>query len=289
MCAGLHNFTTEPIIADPETLLTAPGKSVLVEAIKGKDLKILEILLDFGAGPNLALAGGITPLRTACELNRETEAHLLLQWGADPNVSASDRAPLVYAIYRKNLVLVISLLKYGADPARKMKTGENALVYASDQACPLEIVEAMLHHEANPNVKDAQLPVVDAARHPNCLRAFLDGKVDLSRKKEIMELAIYHNSVDSVKMLLDVGAIRTKRAKTETLRPELLKILLDNDVDLKNSIGALEMAVHHNSIEAVKMLLDIGMDPNEKKDGVYSPLTTAIRDNRPEILALLLS
>lgn len=116
---------------------TGLEKGALVEEVKAKDLKILEILLDFGADPNFALAGGITPLRTASELNREGEADLLLQWGAGPSVSAPDRAPLAYAIYHKNLVLVISLLKYGADPALKMKNGENALVYASDRECPL--------------------------------------------------------------------------------------------------------------------------------------------------------
>jgi ankyrin repeat protein len=51
----------------------------------------------------------------------------------------------------------------------------------------------------------------------------------------------------------------------------------------------MEMAVFYDSIESVRILLDAGVDPNEKKDNIFSPISTATRDNRPEILSLLLS
>ena len=51
----------------------------------------------------------------------------------------------------------------------------------------------------------------------------------------------------------------------------------------------MEQATSVNSIDAVRVLLQAGMDPNSKKDGIYTPLCSAIRDDRPDILTLLLS
>jgi ankyrin repeat protein len=39
----------------------------------------------------------------------------------------------------------------------------------------------------------------------------------------------------------------------------------------------------------VKILLKAGVDPNAKKDGVYTPLCSSIRDNRLDMFHLLLA
>ncbi|CZR63500.1 uncharacterized protein PAC_13397 [Phialocephala subalpina] len=281
-------------------------KNALMEAVKGEDIKTPQLLLDFSANPNPTLAGGITPLRTACELNQEAEADLLIEWGADPNVLASDRAPLAYATYHKNLALMNLLLKmarircrecppeiaqamlhYGANPDLKDSRGFSAgggFFLACRRNQP-HLVEMLLSHGADPNMSRPELPVIDAARHPQCLQALLHGKVDLKKRRGIMELATYHNSIDSARMLLDVGVDPNEKSQNiytplniaiHDNRPELMTLLLSRGAD-------------PNLKESVKILLDAGVDPNEKKDGVYSPPTSAIRDNRPEIQVLVLS
>ena len=51
----------------------------------------------------------------------------------------------------------------------------------------------------------------------------------------------------------------------------------------------MELAASVNNIESVRCLLKAGVDPNAKKDGVYTPLCTSIRDNRADIFQLLLA
>jgi ankyrin repeat protein len=74
-----------------------------------------------------------------------------------------------------------------------------------------------------------------------------------------------------------------------TRTPELLKKLLERGVDIKKCPGILSNAVSRKSIESVKILLDAGVDPNEKPQGVHAPLMMAIINNNPEIVAYLLS
>lgn len=51
----------------------------------------------------------------------------------------------------------------------------------------------------------------------------------------------------------------------------------------------MELATSINNIEAVRVLLKAGVDPNAKKDGIYTPLCSSIRDNRTDIFELLLA
>lgn len=53
--------------------------------------------------------------------------------------------------------------------------------------------------------------------------------------------------------------------------------------------STVELAASINNIESVRCLLKAGVDPNAKKDGVYTPLCSSIRDNRADIFQLLLA
>jgi ankyrin repeat protein len=72
-------------------------------------------------------------------------------------------------------------------------------------------------------------------------------------------------------------------------QPETAKVLMSNGADLDIYKGIMEKCVWHDSIESVKVLLDAGVNPNDRVEDYWSPLTTAIRDNRIEILKLLLA
>lgn len=51
----------------------------------------------------------------------------------------------------------------------------------------------------------------------------------------------------------------------------------------------MELATSINHLESVRVLLKSGVDPNAKKDGIYTPLCSSIRDNRADIFELLLA
>lgn len=60
----------------------------------GEILGSLKLLLEFSADPDAKTTDGNSPLRCACEHNYEEETGLLLEYGADPNLSTHEWTPL---------------------------------------------------------------------------------------------------------------------------------------------------------------------------------------------------
>jgi ankyrin repeat protein len=161
------------------------------------------------------------------------------------------------------------LLQYEANPDLVMQNGWTSLIYACETNRLPSIVEEFFKYGANPNARDAQ------------------GVTALG-------LACFRNHPDLVKVLLSNGADPNLPGKelpvlTSLLYPTCLELLIAAGADVHSYKGLMVIATYSNCIESVKLLLDAGVDPNEKLQETYSPLTTAIRDNHPEILALLLS
>jgi ankyrin repeat protein len=218
------------------------------------------------------------------------------------------------------------MLVYDADPNAKNAAGRTPLCAACRKNRP-DVVKILLSNGADPDLPGPQLPILAFLRNPACLELLISAVADIHTYKGLMELATFYNSIESVNLLLDAGvdpnekhqgvytpittSIRDNRPEILSLllsrganpnlkgqdeplmmatrRPELLKQLLTSGADLARCKGVMEMAVFYNSIESIKLLIDAGVDPNDKKDGIYTPLTTAIRDNHPDILTLLLS
>lgn len=70
--------------------------------------------------------------------------------------------------------------------------------------------------------------------------------------------------------------------------PEILAKLLPRISRAKIIKGALEMAVVADQLESVKLLLEKGVSVEEKNGGVFSPLTTSIREDRKGIFRYLI-
>lgn len=71
--------------------------------------------------------------------------------------------------------------------------------------------------------------------------------------------------------------------------PACLELLIATVADVQTYEGLMELATYFNCIESVIWLLDACVDPIEKHEETYSPLATAIHDNHPDTMALLLS
>jgi ankyrin repeat protein len=246
---------------------TGPEENALIKAVVARDMESLKLLLDFGANPDATATDGKNPLRCACERGHEPEVKLLLEYGANPNLSSPSYGAMPYAILRKYANIVHLLLQYGADPNLVMKNGDTSMVYACSHDGEPNIIQEMIDYGAGSNVKNASghTPLYAACKA---------------------------NKPDTVRILLAHGA------DPNMLGPELpivqavrysacLELLLKARVDLSKRTGIMELATVVNNIESVKLLLDAGVDPNEKSNA-HSPLTTAIRDNRSEIFKLLL-
>ncbi|KAK2051855.1 ankyrin repeat and SOCS box protein [Colletotrichum caudatum] len=149
-----------------------------------------------------------------------------------------------------------------------MANGNTVLIASMTKSTPKKLVDVMLEYGSDPNVKNSE------------------GKTALFE-------AIMAGRLDLVTALLDHGADPNLPGPKHmlwpaTYQPACLKALLARGADNRKAPGNMELAVSINNIESVRVLLAAGVSPNLKKDGIYTPLCTAIRDNRADILELLL-
>lgn len=250
---------------------TGPGPNALREAVRHHDIEIVRLLLLFGADPNAIDKNGFTPLFSAVEESFLDAASVLLKYGADPNLSAGPEpdSPLALSISDDKFSITRLLLTYGGDAQHNMADGDTVLIKAISKKCSRKIIELLLEYGADANGKNRE------------------GKTPLFD-------AITSGRADVVASLLDHGADPNLPGPKHMLWPSTyqtpcLKLLLARGADPKKAPGCMELATSINNIESVRVLIKAGVNPNAKKDGTYTPLCTAIRDNRPDIFQLLLA
>lgn len=245
--------------------------NVLREAVLNKDPESVRLLLLFGADPNSVDKNGSTPLLAATEASFLEGAKLLMKYGADSNLpaGAANMAPLTTAITENKVDLVQLLLTYGGNPNLTTADGNTLLDVAISKTVPKRLVELLLVYGCDPNGKSRV------------------GETPLFR-------AIEADRLDLITFLLDHGADPNLPGPKHplwpcTYRPKALQLLLARGANFKKCPGILELATSINNMESVTTLLKAGVDPNAKKDGTYTPLCSAIRDNRTELVSLLLA
>jgi ankyrin repeat protein len=244
---------------------------MLREAIRNHDGESVRLLLLFGANPNNQGSFGVTPLYAAVAANYFDGATTLLKYGADPNAVTTSvpESPVAKSIQDDKPNLTVLLLKYGGDPNHVMSDGETILIRAIIKKRPKKLIDVLLDYGADPNGKDSE------GASP------LFGAINSSR-------------IEVVVSLLDHGANPNLPGPKHMLwpavhKPDILQLLLDRGADHKKTPGIVELSTSINNIESVRMLLKAGADPNCKKDGVWTPLCTSIRDNRADIFQLLIA
>ncbi|KAI5456465.1 ankyrin repeat-containing domain protein [Mariannaea sp. PMI_226] len=244
---------------------------VLREAAMHGDAETVRLLLLFGADPNVADRDGVTPLLAAVDRGSLSCAVHLLKYGADPDLSVGHdhESPLAEAAIANKTSFVHLLLIYGGDPDQLASHGDTLIIAATNKKTPKKLVDLLLDYGSSPDLKSRE------------------GKTALFE-------AISNGRVDIVQSLLDHGANPNLPGPKHMLWPATyqtpcLQAILKAGADPKKAPGILELATSVNNIESVRVLIKAGVDINAKKDGVYTPLCTSIRDDRPDIFHLLLS
>ena len=230
--------------------------------------------------------GGLTPLVFAAREGDLESAKLLLDAGAPiDQVTEYGWTPLLTAVNNRNYLLAKYLLEKGADPNIANKGGwtplylatDNRNIEGGDYPVPkpdldhLDIIKALLEKGANPNAKIRDNTLTRTIFTMQWF--FEDGATPFIRAAQSSDTVL-------LKLLLQYKA-----------DPQAVTTLGDNALTVSGGIGWVEGVTyersHKENFEAMKMLLDLGLDPNHANNEGRTALMGAAMKGRPEVIQLL--
>ena len=229
------------------------GLTALVLAAREGDLPTTRALLDAGADVNQTTTYGWTPLLTAVNNRNYQVAQLLIERGADVNLANKGGwTPLYLATDNRNI-------EGGDYPVPRADLDH------------LDIIRLMLEKGADPNlrVKDNTL-----TRTIFTMQWFFeDGATPFVR-------AAQSSDTELMQLLLKHGA-----------DPKVVTTQRDTALTTAAGIGWVEGITYERSprenLEAVRMLLDLGLDPNHQNVEGRTALMGAAMKGRLDVIQLL--
>jgi ankyrin repeat protein len=230
--------------------------------------------------------GGLTALVLAAREGDLESTKLLIAAGADVNQTTDyGWSPLLTATNNRNYKVGMYLVEHGANPNLANKGGWTPLYLATD----------------NRNIEGGDFPVPKPdIDHLIYLRFLLEHGANANARVKDNTLT---RTIFTMQWFFESGATPFVRA-AQSGDTELMKLLLTHGADPKLAtdhddtaltaaagIGWVEGVTYEHSakenLEAVRMLLDLGLDPNwVNKDG-RTPLMGAALKGRSEVVQLL--
>ena len=232
-------------------------------------------------------SGGLTPLVFAAREGDLESAKVLIDGGADVNeVTEYGWTPLLVATNNRNYKLGAFLMDRGAKPNIANKDGwtplylatDNRNIEGGDYPVPrpdmdhLEYITMLLDHGADVNFRGIKQNTL--SRTIFTMQWFFEsGATAFVRAAQSSDVAL-------MKLLLARGA-----------DPKIVSDFGDSALTASTGIGWVEGVTYERSpkenLEAVRMLLDLGLDPNwANKDG-RTPLMGAAHKGRNDVIQLL--
>ena len=270
------------------------GGTPLFMAILASNIKMIELLIDNGANVNLANKKGFCPLHIAVSIGHQEVIEMLISNGACINSETDSGDKPMHAVSynlfgrytidqcKKDYSNIIKQLKkYGCCVDDKNKNGVTAL-HLAVQYGNITLVKALIENGANIHAIDdaGNAPLHYAMCTGEQFYEFTYNNPDIVVKFEEYETRLsehlnyccfYMEHEDSMR-------IRCKSFDPECSSKIIEKLIMSGaNINMKNSLGMtpLYLAVILDVLDAVKMLLKLDADIEEKRDNV-TPLYRSV-------------
>jgi uncharacterized protein len=275
----------------------APAAAPAAAAASDAEVNLNEGAASFFSGPPNDKGGALTPLVFAARENCLECAKILLDAKADINQTTKyGWTPLLTATQNRHYQLASFLLDHGANPNISNNGGWSPLYIATD----------------NRNIEGGDYPVrLPDMDHLDFIKRLIDHGADVNVRVCGTSSTATQCRGDStetrtnftMQWLAEEGATPFLRA-SQSGDVEEMKLLLAHGADPKiatahnvtplavaSGIGWVEGVTYEwsekESVEAVKMLLDLGLDPNATSDEGRAPLHGAAHKGRNEVVQML--
>uniref|UniRef100_A0A8B9VQL0 Kinase D interacting substrate 220 n=1 Tax=Anas zonorhyncha TaxID=75864 RepID=A0A8B9VQL0_9AVES len=239
--------------------------------------EVAKLLLEKGANPNITgMQYSVYPIIWAAGRGHSDIVHLLLQYGA--KVNCSDKygtTPLVWAARKGHLECVKYLLQMGADVDQEGANSMTALIVAVKGGYTDSVKEIL---KRNPNVN-----LTDKDGNTALMIASKEGHTEIVQ--DLLDAGTYVNIPDRSGDTVLIGAVRG--GHVEIVRA-LLHKYADIDIRGQDNKTALYWAVEKGNATMVRDILQCNPDTEIcTKDG-ETPLIKATKMRNIEIVELLL-
>ena len=287
------------------------GQTPLHIASNKGHLKIVNLLLQAHADPNVRDIDGATPLYSASLQGHIAIVRQLLEAHADPNIPTSQdqgRTPLYAATTKKYVQVVEQLLQAKANPNTQNKDGTTPLGIACHLG-QIEIVKLLLLAKADPNIPNyngrTPLYIASGKGYSHVVQKLLQAQADPDFQYKGGETSLYAASrlghVIIVEQLLQANAdpylqkndgatplyIASKQGHLQIVE-RLLQVQAYPDIPDNNGKTALFAASDNGYPQVVQQLLYAKASPNIRNNQGETPLYVASKKGWVEIVEILL-
>ncbi|KAF5892576.1 ankyrin repeat and SOCS box protein 2-like, partial [Clarias magur] len=293
---------------------TSTHQTPVILAVFRGHLLCVEYLLEKGADPGIPTITKETPLYEACATRNIQMVHLLVRNGADANQKCLDGWTALHeSVSQNDLEICEVLVEHGAEISPRNIYGVTPLFLAA-QCGRLEPLRFFIKKGADVNseAKDGATALYEACRsdHSDIVECLLAQSADTNRPGKDgllpLHIAAKHGNERIISKLIPItsmteiqrSGISPVHLSAESNEDGALELLIHSGFDVNfllspdrscmyedRRVSALYFAVENRKVEAARMLLDAGADPNLDP---FNVLLLAVRQGHVRMVTLLL-
>ncbi|XP_068198540.1 ankyrin repeat and SOCS box protein 2-like isoform X2 [Antennarius striatus] len=312
---GQHGCLRVLLSAQPGMInkRTERGETALLIAVSKEQMRCVQVLLENGADRDIANYDKETPLYRACERNSAALVAVLLNHGAAVNTHCIQGwTALQEAVCRNNVEICEMLLTAGAKHNLTNIYGISPLFTAA-QSGRVATLRLLLKHgsDINSQAADGATALYEAAKngHEEIVELLLSQKADANKvgKAGLLPLHIAAERGNQKIVSMLVKATSKARVRRTGISPlhlaaegnndDILEALIEEGFDVNAQLSeeqsklyedrrstALYFSVINNNVDAVRVLLAAGANPNLD---MFRPLMVAARQGCVRTVTLL--